>query len=389
LNKKTSFAIVILLLVSAMCVAGAISFHEADGRDLPGGAVTSSAKIVAGPYVQNMTTDAVTIMWQTDVATTAEVAVSGGGLAEKHTMSKAKRLGEVRVKGLGPDAEYSYTVTLKGSSKPVSGRFRTFPVDKRPVKFIAYGDSRSGVRRHKSVVDAMAKEPDVDFVLHTGDIVNKGRDLASWNEMFFQPAGSMISRVPFFLTLGNHEDNSPYFFQYFSLPGNERFYSFDVGDVHVISLDSCTEFDVGSAQYKWLMNDLEASKSARWKFVMMHHPVYSSGNHAGVGTDGLPKERPTRVGRELMPRLAKQYGITAVFAGHDHAYERSEREGVQYVVTGGGGAPNYGNPNAKHNPYSRKFMSGLHYCVVMVDGDRASMVVKNPGGGVVDKVDLR
>ena len=36
------------------------------------------------------------------------------------------------------------------------------------------------------------------------------------------------------------------------------------------------------------------------------------------------------------PALAKEYGITAVFAGHDHFYERSMRGGVCYIVAAGG-----------------------------------------------------
>ena len=78
--------------------------------------------------------------------------------------------------------------------------------------------------------------------------------------------------------------------------------------------------------------------------------------------------------------------INVIFAGHDHIYERNMRNGVAYVVTGGGGAPTY--DMYKENPYSTVFYSGLHYCVVDIDGDSASVLVKDPEGKLLDKFDL-
>ena len=64
------------------------------------------------------------------------------------------------------------------------------------------------------------------------------------------------------------------------------------------------------------------------------------------------------------------------------------RDGVSYIVTGGGGALTYGDMNSRHNPYRKVFYSGLHYCVVTIDGSRARMIVKTPSGKVIDKTEL-
>ncbi len=347
------------------------------------------------PYIQNVTLGATTIMWQTDVPAFARITVSGERDSASYRTMQARRLGQVRVGGLSPDTRYEYLVeTFARSGEPGEAAaeadyaFTTFPVGDRPITFAVYGDSRSLPDRHASVIDAMAREKNLDFVLHTGDIVGNGTVLSLWIPEFFEPAARLTRRVPFFTVLGNHERNSPYYFLYYDLPQNEQYYSFDVYDVHVICLDSCIDFDEGTQQYDWLIADLEKHRDAKWKFIVMHHPTYSSGPHGAVDANGVPTEQGVRLAQKLLPGLAAKYGIQAVFAGHDHDYERSTRDGVQYIVTGGGGAPTYGESNAKSNPYRRVFYSGLHYCLVTIDGDKGTIVAKTPEGRVLDKIAL-
>lgn len=235
----------------------------------------------------------------------------------------------------------------------------------------------------------MAAEPDIEFVMHTGDLVSDGRKKELWPKEFFTPAKLLTRNVPFYPVLGNHEFNSVNYYNYFSLPGIERFYSFDLPDIHIIALDSNISFDMESPQYRWLMGDLTKNKDVKWKFIIMHHPTYSSGPHGGTDENGIPREAPTRQAQELLPGLAKEYGIQAIFAGHDHAYERSVNENLQYIITGGGGAENYGDIFAAKNPYRKIFYSGLHYCTVSINGDMAKIVAKTPGGRMIDSVDVK
>jgi len=375
-----------LILILATAAWGQATFTQSTGPDLPG-KDGGTPRLVAGPYVQNVSTSAATTVWQTDCPTSAELSLSDGGAAETFRTDTPRRLAEVRVGKLVPDSLYTYSVRI-GNQPVAGGSFRTFPLAPRPVRFIVYGDTRTNPDRHRQVIEAMAREPGVEFVLHTGDVVSDGRKLDVWIPEFLGPAEKMMRSVPFFPVLGNHEHNSASYFTYFALPGNERYYSFDLGEIHIIALDSNTGFDIGSEQCKWLIRDLAAHREARWKFVFMHHPTYTSGSHGAVSESGVPKETPIRLAQELLPKLAKQFGITAVFAGHDHAYERSVRDGVTYVVTGGGGAPSYGDPNARHNPYRKVFYSGLHCCLVSVDGNGAGMIVKTPKGKIIDRIDL-
>jgi len=380
-NKSRSAEVGFLIAVLAWFAIGVAAV--ADGGN-------SAPMLTVGPFVQNLTSNSVTIMWEASTASFGEVKLTVGETEIRRRTECASRQGKLTLEGLKADTVYGYSVTLSSSPETTRrGAFRTFPANPRPTRFIVYGDTRTYPKRHRSVIDTMRAERAVDFVLHTGDLVTDGRKSDLWLREFFTPAREMMRNVPFYTVLGNHEHDSPNYFHRLSLPGNERWYSFDVADVHVVALDSNHSFDMGTDQYKWLLGDLAKHANARWKFIFMHHPTYTSGPHGATTGNGVPKEAPIREAQKLMPFLAKQYGIQAVFAGHDHAYERSERDGVQYVVAGGGGAPNYPDVGGGRNTYSRAFYSGLHYCVVTIDGGRASVVAKTPQGRVVDRFDLR
>lgn len=143
-------------------------------------------------------------------------------------------------------------------------------------------------------------------------------------------AGADVNR--FFPTLGNHDwstDRAQPYLDYFTLPGNERYYDFVWGPVHFFALDSDDREPDGvgmsSVQAAWLQAGLAASTSA-WNVVYFHHPPYSSGRHGS--TDWMRWPFAT-------------WGADAVLSGHDHTYERLLVDGIPYFVNGVGGAARY------------------------------------------------
>lgn len=143
--------------------------------------------------------------------------------------------------------------------------------------------------------------------------------------------GGLTNR--FFPTLGNHdlmsESGKPYF-DYFTLPGNERYYNYRYKFIELFALNSDkTEPDgvrANSKQAKWLRQSLLASK-ALWKIVFFHHSPYSSGYWHGSHT-----------GESISMRWQfKQWGAHLVLSGHDHLYERIHIGGLVYIVNGIGG----------------------------------------------------
>lgn len=139
-------------------------------------------------------------------------------------------------------------------------------------------------------------------------------------------AGATANR--FFPALGNHDWRTagaqPYL-DYFELPGNERYYEVARGSVDLFFLDSDPQEPDGitrdSVQARWLRDAL-ARSTAQHRWVLFHHPPYSSGPHG----PNLELQWPFRA-----------WGATAVFSGHDHDYERLEVDGMPYVVVGTGG----------------------------------------------------
>jgi tartrate-resistant acid phosphatase type 5 len=138
--------------------------------------------------------------------------------------------------------------------------------------------------------------------------------------------GAAVNR--FFPTLGNHDlrtdDGKPYF-DYFTLPGNERYYDFIWGPAHFFALNNIDSEPDGvgasSKQAAWLQSKLEASTST-WNIVYMHYPPFSSGMHGSTNWARWPY---------------KEWGADVVLAGHDHTYERLEEDGLTYFVDGIGG----------------------------------------------------
>ncbi|NQT84096.1 hypothetical protein HQ563_13805, partial [bacterium] len=95
----------------------------------------------------------------------------------------------------------------------------------------------------------------------------------------------------------------------------------------------------------------------------------------------------TDVQRELVP-LFEEYGVTMVFNGHSHAYERYFHNGVYYIVTGGGGAPLSNLINDNKEPIRQVGSSVRHHCVIDVATDTLTFVALDNSGNDFDSLFL-
>jgi tartrate-resistant acid phosphatase type 5 len=179
------------------------------------------------------------------------------------------------------------------------------------------------------------------FILTTGDnnydfgaASSIDENIGQYYHAFIAPYtgkyGAGASENRFFPALGNHDwrtvDLKPYT-DYFALPGNERYYAVSWGPVDAFIVDSDSHepdgVDAHGRQAQWLKQAL-AEADGPWKLVLMHHPPYSSGDHGSS---------------EALRWPYREWGATAVIAGHDHHYERLEVDGMLYFVNGLGGNP--------------------------------------------------
>ena len=130
---------------------------------------------------------------------------------------------------------------------------------------------------------------------------------------------------------GNHEyysnDFAAGYFAYFKV---SEYYSFDLGNWHLVSLDSMIDMSASSDQVAWLRGDL-ASNSKPCVLAYWHHPRFSSGVH------GFQRSDPGRRTAVLWTVLAEHHA-TLILNGHDHDYERfTPRQGIREIVAGTGG----------------------------------------------------
>jgi acid phosphatase type 7 len=150
---------------------------------------------------------------------------------------------------------------------------------------------------------------------------------------------------------GNHEYNPPSFgfpyFDYFGERAGARgagFYSYTLGNWHIVSLNSNAPVGPGSEQLSWLRQDLDLNKSSpssKCTLAYWHHPLFTSGPSGGSNALMRP-----------VWQVLYEFGVEVVVNGHDHLYERfdwmdptgrrdSPNAGIREYIVGTGGAPLY------------------------------------------------
>ncbi len=245
-----------------------------------------------------------------------------------------------------------------------------------PFLFAVYGDSRSNYGLHEEVCNSIAGFRPL-FVIHTGDMVDDGNKLEQW-PLFFKSAESIITNAVIVPVRGNHDGGLEVFTNIFRNPGNKSYYSIDFPEAKLIVLDTESDFDNNSEQYLWLTNEL-AGVQDKWKFVAFHRPPFSSSVHQS--DNDADKLRNT-----IAPAMQK-YHVNLVLNGHDHLYERYEKNNVMYITTGGGGAPFY--PITGENEGRIKIITNqLNFLIIEVTGKKVSVKVFNKEKEELDGFDM-
>jgi acid phosphatase type 7 len=322
-----------------------------------------SESLAAGPYTIHVGATSATVVW---------LRSSPDG--------ERLRAEKLRLSGLEPGKAYDYRV---GSAAEGAGRFETAPRSGQPFRFVVYGDTRSRHDVHARTVEAIAKA-DPDFLVHTGDLVADGADTPQWTT-FFATERDLLRRSAFFTAIGNHEKHDPQFHEFFD--AERTYYTFAWGDAQIAVLDS----DLANAgkdkqaqdaywneQLRWLDAELASAASVRFRFVVMHHPLLTAMKRRQAGAERLAG---------LFPILERRR-VAAVFAGHDHNYQRHAKAGVQYVVTGGGGAPLY-DLDAPIPGITQKAEKVEHYVVVSLRGKKARLEARALDGRLIEAVELK
>ena len=215
------------------------------------------------------------------------------------------------------------------------------------LKFIVFGDFGTGNRPQYELGVQMASLHSrfpFEMAATVGDNLYGSQRPQDFRTKFEVPYKPLLDAgVKFYASLGNHDGREQRYYKLFNMDG-QLYYSYKAPkqDVRFIALETTYLTPV---QVKWLEEELKSSRE-EWKIVYFHHPLYSSG-----GTHGSDLKL-----RETLEPLFVKYGVSVVFSGHDHIYERTlPQKGIQYFVTGSGGQLRPGDYR-RNQPFSARIV---------------------------------
>jgi 3',5'-cyclic AMP phosphodiesterase CpdA len=195
------------------------------------------------------------------------------------------------------------------------------------LKFAVVGDAGDGGQPQydvgRQMWTARATFP-FEFVIALGDNMYGRQGPQDFVTKFEKPYEPLLAAgVRFFGALGNHDSQENRFYPGFNMAG-ERFYTFVRQDVRFVVLDTNL---LDPKQLAWAEDTLKAAPEA-WKIVYFHLPLYSDGGRHGSNVEL----------RVLLEPLLVRYGVSVVFAGHEHIYDRTvPQKGITYFVEGSSG----------------------------------------------------
>ena len=280
-----------------------------------------------------------------------------------HTYSGASGyIPTVELITLVPETSYYF---LCGGPRNYSDErvFKTAPQLASDFAFVVGGDSRTNPDDRTQVSEAM-RHFDPAFVMHSGDMVEDGSMQSLWDtwltDVDENGVGDNGYTIPLIPCLGNHERNATNYYGQFTLPGNEQWYYYDWGPtLRIIVLNSeATPSQLSTDQVNWLRTVLYSTSDNKWKIVMFHRNLYSSGGHSNA----------TNLITYWMP-LFDRYHVDIVIQGHTHHYHRSKPmknntdissygEGTMYLTSGAWGAPLYDYVEQSYSAYGKR---ALHF----------------------------
>jgi len=343
----------------------------------------ASAEIRKGPYLQALGQKGVTLKLELSTPEKASIEITGpNGFKATKEADSEKRFHALRIDGLSPGTTYKYEVKGPGITAPAV-EFTTAPADDKPFKFVVYGDSRSDAATHAAIARALEKAP-ADFFLHTGDMVASGDNEAQWQELFSIESKLLANRCVY-VAVGNHELTAPdptgevSFLKYFGPTeedGRARphlYGSFRWSNTRFFLLNA---MDTWTGEEKaWLQAELASAMNEPGllhRIAVLHHGPFSSGRHGGNA----------RLHSNGIVSMMRDNKVDMIFAGHDHAYERGEGQGLKYIISGGAGAPLYSRDNRA--PETQVFESVHHFLEVAVDGDTLKVVARRASGSLIE-----
>jgi len=229
-------------------------------------------------------------------------------------------------------------------------------------RYVVMGDSRSQWELWSNMVKHIdSLEPKPAFVINSGDVVPKGyaREL---HEYYVPPL--LKTEIPFLIAIGNHDtgdDDMAREFRYLFGEKSLNYY-LDYGKARYVFFDNASDAVSSEQTLKWLDKTLAATPEGYRKYVATHKPpknIKKWAYHAWDGEDS-----------KIFTNLMTKHQVAEVYLGHIHAYSTARHGGVNYTISGGGGAGLHDRYGPQGNVH--------HYviCDVGADGTVKQQVVR-------------
>ncbi|HRO47130.1 metallophosphoesterase [Agriterribacter sp.] len=338
MNKATGFSIVFCLL-----------FIFSDAQDL-----------LRGPYLQMGTSTSMNVRWRTDATAISRVryGTALGGLTNMVEDLTLKTEHELKITGLSPNTKYWYSI--EGATGVLQGDgenyFQTLPPvgEKQLYRIGVFGDCGSNNANQLNVRNSITGYLGANYmnawILLGDNAYPNGTDLQYSTGFFNYYKDKFLKQNPLYPAPGNHDYDSPTgartahnnpYYSIFTMPvageaggypsGSEAYYSFDIGNIHFISLDSDglhgpvgnekKMYELPNEQASWLIQDLEANTNKDWVIAFWHHPPFTKGSH---DSDDPVKDNDLIQIRTNFIKILEDYGVDLILCGHSHVYERTK-----------------------------------------------------------------
>lgn len=259
----------------------------------------------------------------------------------------------------------------------------TLPNAERSIKFAIIGDSGRGSKQQYDVAAQMVayrQRFDYKFVLMAGDNIYEGPASAEdYRLKFEEPYRALLEAgVKFYAALGNHDDSNQVYYEPFNMDG-KRYYTF------VPPVDPLTRWETRArffaldstyldrAQSRWFDKETGESR-ADWKIAFLHHPVYTSGRYT-LAARGI---------RFALESAFAKGGVSVVFSGHEHIYQRAKlQNGILYFVTGGAGSLREGDGKPS-DTIARSYDRDYHFMLAEITDEGFFFQAINRTGITID-----
>ena len=298
-----------------------------------------------------------------------------------------------RLRSLKPATFYSYRVSNDGKYSPWYN-FHTYnQTTRNDYSFIYVGDVQDTIngKANQYLKEALQAHPKTEFFVFGGDLTERPMD-SYWAETF-SGLDSIGQYYPVLNVTGNHEylkyairkleRRFPLVFSYFqdSMVGDNQVYTLRYNDLQLFLLDSNREFFYLWSQKKWLEKELQAS-DARWKIVVLHHPLYSvKGKYNNLAQ------------KTIFNSLIQKYNVDLILQGHEHAYARMTLHDEQGSATPPVYTVSHCSPKSYRITFDQRFdkygIESRYYQYIRIHGDTLSMsTYEVPADNLYDSLDI-